>query len=104
MGWASRHKKETHMSTNGKTPLPFQAPAGTPLIGQPFSILTVGIPMNLTLTCNCGVAADRPVLTILLSAPVACPACGKTYAAFFNPQNGQIQMIVGLPPVEQVPS
>lgn len=92
------------MGRNGKDPVPFQAPAGTPLIGQPFSILSVGVPMNLTLTCNCGAVDARPVLTVNLSAPVACPHCQKVYNAFFNPQNGQIQMLVGLPEAEQVPS
>jgi hypothetical protein len=100
------------MNDNGtNAPLPFQAPAGTPIVGQPFTILTVGVPMNLTLTCNCrasspaeGDAARRPVLVIALSVPVACPHCGKTYNALFNPQNMQIQMQVGLPATEQVPS
>jgi len=92
------------MSGNNKAPVPFQAPAGTPLVGQPFTILSVGVPMNLTLTCNCGTAADRPVLVIALSVAVACPHCGKIYNALFNPQNMQIQMQVGLPPAEQVPS
>jgi len=89
---------------NGKPPIPFQAPADTPLVGQPFTLLTVGVPMNLTLTCNCGAPEARPTLTIVLSAPVTCPQCGRTYSAFFNPQNGQIQMNVGLPQAEQVPS
>jgi hypothetical protein len=92
------------MSGNGKAPVPFQAPAGTPILGQPFTIRTVGVPINMTLTCNCRDAADRPVLTVLLSAPVACPSCGKQYSAFFNPQNGQIQMVIGLPGTAQVPS
>jgi hypothetical protein len=92
------------MSGNGKAPIAFPAPAGTPLVGQPFTILSVGVPINMTLTCNCGVDADRPVLTILLSAPVACPRCGKQYNALFNPQNGQIQMQVGLPGTDQVPA
>ncbi len=94
------------MSGNNKAPVPFQAPAGTPLVGQPFTILSVGVPMNLTLTCNCPRLdnAERPVLTIVLSAPVACAHCGKVYNALFNPQNMQIQMQVGLPPAEQVPS
>lgn len=96
------------MSGNGKAPIPFQAPAGTPLVGQPFTVLSLGVPMNMTLTCNCprldDSAAERPVLTILLSTPATCPACGKQYNAVFNPQNGQIAMQVGLAEPEQVPS
>lgn len=94
------------MNGNGKTPIPFQAPAGTPLVGQPFTIVTIGIPMNLTLICNCprlDDTSERPVLAIILSAPVACPSCGKTYSAFFNPQNGQTVMNIQVPPAEQVP-
>lgn len=85
-------------------PIPFQAPAGTQLVGQPLTVLSVGVPINMTLTCNCGVDADRPVLVIALSVPVACPRCRKTYNALFNPQNGQIAMQVGVPEPEQVPS
>ncbi len=89
---------------NGNAPVPFRAPAGTPLVGQPLSVLSVGIPMNMTFTCNCGEATDRPVLTIALSVPVACPRCGRLYNALFNPQNNQIMMQMQLPGTEQVPS
>ena len=92
------------MSGNGKAPIPFQAPAGTPLVGQPLTVLSVGVPINMTLTCNCTTDADRAVLVINLSTPVTCPVCGKQYNALFNPQNGQIAMQVGLPAAEQVPS
>ncbi len=96
------------MSANGKTPIPFQAPAGTPLVGQPFTLLTLGVPMNMTLTCNCvrrdDAVGDRPVLTILLSAPATCPDCGKQYNAVFNPQNMQVAMQIGLPKTDEVPS
>ena len=64
------------MNGNGHAPVPFQAPAGTPIVGQPFTLLSVGVPMNLTLTCNCPQLDDstpRPVLTIALSTAVACP-------------------------------
>ncbi len=113
------------MSGNGKTPAPFQAPAGTPLIGQAFSPLTVGVPLLMTLTCNCGPVADRATLAIhplaaltqllvdkgiltpaeagqALLASATCPACRKIYSAFFNPQNGQTQMNVTMPAPDAV--
>ncbi len=115
------------MSHNGNAPVPFQAPAGTPLIGQVFTPLTVGVPMVMTLTCNCGPVDDRATLTLhylstlarllvekgvltdaeavaVLSVSDTCPHCRKVYSAFFNPQNGQIQMHVAAPVAEQVPS
>lgn len=81
------------------------AAAGGTLVGQPFTILTVGVPMNMTLTCNCEAgrdAGERPVLAIVLSAGVVCPSCRKQYGAFFNPQNGQIQMSIVAPSAEQL--
>lgn len=95
------------MSGNGNAPIPFQTPAGTPLVGQPFTLLTVGVPMNLTLTCNCprlDDTADRPVLTIVSSAPATCPSCGKTYNALFNPQTMKIAIQVGLPAAKPAPA
>lgn len=107
-------QKDTPMShDNGNGKLKhFQAPAGTQLVGQPLTVLSVGVPINMTLTCNCGEVEGRPVLTILQSTPVTCPRCGMTYGALFNPQNMQIQMQVGRPapaddaqpPADQVPS
>jgi len=93
------------MSDNGQqAPIPFQAPAGTPLVGQPITMLTVGVPINLTFTCNCGAVAARPVLAILNSEPATCPHCHKVYNAFFNPQNGQVVMQIKAPDAEQVPA
>ena len=116
------------MSGNGKAPVPFQAPAGTPIVGQAMTPLTVGVPMVMTLTCNCGPVADRATLTIhplaaltrllvekgvlteadalvvLAGASDTCPHCQKVYSVFFNPQNGTTQMTVTPPDPEQVPS
>lgn len=114
-------------SGNGKAPVPFQAPAGTPIVGQPVTPLSVGIPMVMTLTCNCGAVADRAPLTIhplapllhllvakgvlteaeaggALQASAACPTCRKVYSVFFNPQTGQTQMHVHTPEPEPVAS
>ncbi len=115
------------MSGNGKAPVPFQAPAGTPIVGQAFTPLSVGVPMVMTLTCNCGPVPDRAPLMIhplaalvgllvakgvltaaeaagALQASAPCPHCRKVYSVFFNPQNGQTQMHVAAPEPEQEPS
>jgi len=109
------------MSGNGKAPVPFQAPAGTPIIGQAFTPITVGVPMMMTLTCNCGPVGDRAVLLIhylasltrilvakglltdaecveALQYSASCPHCRRVYSVFFNPQNGATQMNVTPPP------
>jgi hypothetical protein len=91
------------MGSNGK-PLPFQAPsaAGAHIVGQPFTVVSLGVPMNMNLTCNCG--GPETAVAIVNSVPAACPGCGKVYNAIFNPQNGQIQMSVGVPGKETIPA
>lgn len=87
------------------SPLPFHAPAGTPLVGQPFTVLKVGVPMNLVLKCNC--TPQGTEVTIVGSQPAPCSSCGKVYNAVFNPtapQNQQIQMHIQVPEPEKVPS
>lgn len=64
-----------------------------PIVGQPFQVTSIGIPVNATVTCN----ADAEKLTISLSQPVTCPSCGKIYNLIFNPTNGQMQAIVQMP-------
>lgn len=81
---------------------PIGVPGGMPIVGQPFTVKTLGVPMNMSLTCNCG-GADVDVV-IIASVSAACPSCRKVYNAIFNPQNGQIQMQIGVPAAEQVPA
>ena len=113
-------------SGNGKAPVPFQAPADTPIIGQAFTPLTVGVPMVMTGTCNCGPVQDRATLTIhhlaalarmlvekgiltedeytlALQASDTCPSCRKVYSVFFNPQTLKPHITVIVPEPEQVP-
>ena len=83
------------------SPIPFQVPTGVKIVGQPFTVTGVAVPMNMTLTCNCGGA--ETTVTILGSVSAPCPSCGKVYNAIFNPTNNQIQMQIGVP-AEKVPS
>jgi len=71
-----------------------------PIVGQPFQVTSIGIPVNATVTCN----ADGENLTIANSAPATCPGCGKVYNLVFNPTNGQLQAIVQMPETPKVPS
>lgn len=64
------------MSGNGKLQ-PFTAPANTPLIGQPYTFMNGTIAVTGQLTCNCRVPNEP--MAVLMSAPVTCPHCHKTY-------------------------
>lgn len=74
--------------------LPFKAqappPAGGHLLGQPFTLSNISIPVNATLACNC--AQPPSELRISAGASVTCPVCQKTYAVVFDPQSGQIMV------------
>lgn len=87
------------MSSNGSKPLQFKAPVGVPVIGQPFTIVSIGVPVNAVLRCNCG--GDDATVTILGSVGAACPSCRKVYSVLFNPTNGQLQVHVGVPSAEE---
>ena len=90
------------MSGNGQ--ITAAGPANVPIIGQPFTIKAAHVPVNMTLACNCVGSRDAAPLDIALSIAVACPHCRKTYNAAFNPGTGKIDMLIGLPPSEQVAS
>jgi hypothetical protein len=82
------------MSNNGAKPIPFQAPTGTTIVGQPFTILGVGVPVNAKLKCNCG-GLDTEV-SITNSQAASCPSCLKSFNALFNPINGQLKFQIGV--------
>jgi hypothetical protein len=90
------------MSGNGKAPIPFAVPPGTPLVGQPVTLLSLYIPVTVTFVCNCTVDEDRVPLTIHDGVAVQCPRCRKTYNAFQHPE--KLQMRIGQPAPEIVPS
>lgn len=72
----------------------FAAPASTPIIGQPFTFLTLLIPVSATLACHCG-GADTTV-TIALSTPGVCPSCRKTYNVGLNPSTMQLEIAMSV--------
>ena len=80
--------------------LPFHAPAGVPIVGQPCAITSAYIPLNVNVTCLC-LGGDGTPLVIVGSVAVTCPHCQKSYNAFQPPAN--IQMQIDLPK-PQVPS
>lgn len=72
-------------------PTPFERAA---LVGQPFTLANISMPVNCTITCNC--AQPPSEMTILNSTPAKCPACQKTYVVAFNPTNGQIMVAMAV--------
>lgn len=73
--------------------IPFpQPPNGGHILGQPFTLSNLSIPVNATLACNCTMPPSE--LQIVASAPTQCPRCRKAYIVVFNPQNGQIQVAI----------
>jgi hypothetical protein len=82
-------------------PVPFKAPAGVAIIGQPFTLSNLSMPVSCTFTCNC---AQPPThMQIINSSPAQCPVCRKTYLVVFNPQNGQITVAMAVED-QKVPS
>jgi hypothetical protein len=78
---------------------PFEQGGGH-LLGQPFSLSNVTLPVNATFTCNC--LQPPSEMQVVASAPVRCQACQKTYVVAFNPQNGQLTIAVAVE--DKVPS
>lgn len=75
-------------------PIPFPPLAGGRILGQPFAVSNLSIPVNVTLTCNCALPPSE--LQVIASAPVQCQACRKTYIVTLNPANGQVLVAVGV--------
>jgi hypothetical protein len=81
---------------------PFQAPPGTPLVGQPVTIVTLEcIRLEGVIHCNC--QASNPDLVVKNGA-ATCEACGKQYALLFNPTNAHLELRVGVPAKPEVPA
>lgn len=78
------------------------APTGGHLLGQPFTLSNLSIPVNGTLTCNCAIAHGGvgTAVPIVVSAPVECPSCHRTYVVQFNPSNGQLMVAMSEAPKE----
>lgn len=82
--------------------VPFQKPnSNVPIVGQPFTLMELIVPVHVTLRCNCG--GDDTIVKVLNSQPAPCPSCGTVYAPAFQ-VNGQLQMAMGKPDAVQVPS
>jgi hypothetical protein len=75
--------------------IPFPAPNGGFILGQPFTVSNVSIPISAIICCNCAVPPSQ--LQIVASAPVVCPACQKTYTVALDPKNGQLTVAIAVP-------
>ncbi len=95
------------MAGNGKFPQQVGAvPSGGTLVGQPFTFANATIPVTGQLACNCQIPGT--VLPVLVSAPVTCPSCQKTYIAVLPvPPGAQVLVLQAATPepaADQVPS
>ena len=79
---------------NHHKPTSTQFPVGVPVIGQPFTLNSLSIPVNAELRCNC---SGGTLVSTVMSAPAACESCGREFAATFNPQTGQLQFHIKQP-------
>lgn len=77
---------------------------GPQLVGQPFTLHGIGVPVNAVLTCNCGAPADLARVEIKMSVGAECPSCKRVYNALFNPQNGKLEFQIAVPKPEGEPS
>lgn len=74
------------------------------LVGQPFTLQAIGVPLNAVLTCNCGAPEDVARVEIKMSVGAACQSCKRVYNALFNPQSGKIEFQIAMPTPEGEPS
>jgi hypothetical protein len=92
--------EDTRMSANNNRPVAFPAPASTPIVGQPFTLLSILIPVSAAITCNCGQSGDTRINTtinIVLSAGATCPACHRVWNVAFNPTTNKLEFTMALP-------
>ena len=68
-------------------------PPGVPLLGQPFVIEAISVPVNARLRCNCG--GPDVLITVVASAPAPCPSCRRVYFITLNPTNQRIEAQIG---------
>ncbi len=88
-------------NNNGQAPTPFKQPPGVPILGQPFQIANLSIPVNCHFTCSHGHAAGEPI-PVTLSQPITCPQCRRSYALALNPTNGQVMVLMSEPQIQVV--
>lgn len=81
---------------------PILTPPGARLVGQPFSISRVSLPVTMTLHCNC--SATPTTIEIVNSAAATCPTCQIEYTATFNPLVGKLDIQAVRPAKDEVPS
>lgn len=77
---------------------PAAVPSGGHIVGQPFTLSNLCMPVSASFACNC--AQPPSEMTIVNSSPVTCPSCGRTYIVAFNPQNGQLTVAMSEPQIK----
>ncbi len=71
------------------------------LVGQPFTIHTLHLPVSAVLTCNCGGPAEDTKVEITLSEPATCKSCSRQYNVAFNPQKNAVEFMIANPELEK---
>jgi len=92
------------MSENGNKPLPFPASTSTPIVGQPFTLLSILVPVTAVLKCNCGAEGGDTTVTIVQSVSAPCPGCQRVWNVALNPTTMKLEFAMALPDPAQVPS
>ena len=81
-------------ANGNRNPLQFQTKQ-VPVVGQPFTLVSVSCPMNAHLRCNCG--STNADVSIVGSVGAACPSCGKMFNMAFNPTTMKVECVIGVP-------
>ena len=68
--------------------------SGVPIVGQPFTIEAVGIPVNAVIRCHC---LGGQTVEVILSHPATCPHCARVYNAVFDAGTGKIGITMTTP-------
>jgi len=92
------------MSSKSPIAFPSRAAHEIPVLGQPFTFTQCFIPVNATLTCNCGGLPELCQVTIVGSVGAACGHCKKEYNVAFNPTSNPpgLQVLVNTPTPEVI--
>lgn len=79
---------------------PFQAAPGAHILGQPFTVTKINVPVTCEVTCNC-VPGNTPI-PVTLGTLFTCPACGHTFQTGAIPKD--MQVLIARVSEDKVPS
>ena len=71
-----------------------------PVIGQPFTLEAVSVPMHARIRCNCG--GTDALVEIVQSVAAPCPSCGRQFNVTYNPVEQKVNVQMLVPKVEPI--